>query len=239
MPDKPQHIRIGMTPSEHVSAIGYSAALEDRLSMSLILAHGAGANQASGFMVRFAEGLCARGIDTITFNFLYTEAGRRIPDRADKLEACYRRVIAACHAGAFTAIADNQKLVIGGKSMGGRIASQVAAAGNDGIAGVLMLGYPLHPPGRPDKLRTAHLPSIKVPMLFVQGARDAFGTPAELAPIIKQLKAPSDLYVVDGGDHSFKVPKRGSPPQEEIYNVVLDAIVGWMRNSIVTDDRRN
>jgi predicted alpha/beta-hydrolase family hydrolase len=101
-----------------------------------------------------------------------------------------------------------------------------------------LLGYPLHPPGRLDKLRTKHLPDIKVPMLIVQGARDAFGTPEELRPVLKHLKAPADLYVVEGGDHSFKVPKRGGIPQEAVYKAVLDEIEGWLGRRIAPSAQR-
>jgi len=120
-------IRIEVTPSEHVTAIAYPAAGR-RAGRSLILAHGAGANQKSAFMVRVASALAARGIDTVTFNFLYSEARKRVPDRNDKLEACWRKMIEAHNDGLLgKRIADN-KLAIGGKSMGGRIASQVAAS---------------------------------------------------------------------------------------------------------------
>jgi uncharacterized protein len=115
-------------------------------------------------------------------------------------------------------------LVIGGKSMGGRIASQIAAAG-------VFLGYPLHPPGKVDQLRAKHVSDITVPMLFVQGSRDALGTPDELLPILKELKAPADLYVVDGGDHSFKVLKRAGITQEDAYKAVLDRIELWLRQT--------
>jgi len=178
--------------------------------------------------VLFATALAARGIHTATFNFVYSEAGRRIPDRNDKLEACYRKVIAAFRGGSLSR-ADRRKLVIGGKSMGGRIASQVAAADGDGIAGVVALGYPLHPPGRADKLRTKHLPDIRAPMLIIQGSRDAFGSPDELRPIITGLQASSDLYIVEGADHSFKVPKKAPLSQDQVYNLVLDEIVRWLR----------
>jgi predicted alpha/beta-hydrolase family hydrolase len=113
--------------------------------------------------------------------------------------------------------------------MGGRIASQVAAVDHDGIAGLVLLGYPLHPPGRPDQLRSRHLVDIRAPMLFVQGSRDAFGTPQELAPILKTLKAPAELCVVEGGDHSFKVAKKTGPPQDQVYDFVLDKVEQWLR----------
>jgi uncharacterized protein len=221
-----QRIRVPITATEHVTATVYAAA-KNQLGLSLALAHGAGGNQTSKFMVDFAQALAARGIDTITFNFLYSEAGRGLPDRNDKLETCYRKIIEAYHKGTLGKNVDN-KLVIGGKSMGGRIASQVAARNADDIAGLVLLGYPLHPPGRPDKLRSKHLPDIEVPTLFVQGSRDAFGTPEELQPIIKNLKARADLYVVEGGDHSFKVPKRGSTPQDSVDKDILDQIESWL-----------
>jgi len=220
-------VRIDITPSEQVMAIAYPAAPGKPAGVRLILAHGAGAGQASSFMVRFATALAARGIDAITFNFLYTEQGRRVPDRNDKLEACYRKVIDACRDGVLGG-RPPAKLAIGGKSMGGRIASQVAAADGGGLAGLVLLGYPLHPPGQPEKLRTKHLPGITTPMLFVQGSRDTFGTPAELQPHIGQLKAPVELYVVDGGDHSFKVPKGTGRSQDQVYETVLDKIERWL-----------
>jgi uncharacterized protein len=211
-----------------VTATAYAAA-SDGTSTTLILAHGAGANQMSGFMVHFAESLATRGIGTVTFNFLYTELRRRMPDRNDKLEACYRKVIAAVRDGVIGGIG-HETLVIGGKSMGGRIASQIAADGVE-VAGLVLLGYPLHPPGRPDQLRSKHLVNIRAPMLFVQGSRDAFGTPEELEPIIRQLKAPADLFVIEGGDHSYKVLKQSGASQEQVYNSVLDEIERWIRRT--------
>ncbi len=227
--EKPDQIRLDLSPSEHVTALAYRAASRGGADVTLILAHGAGANQTSGFMVRSATSLAARGIDTITFNFVYTEQRRRVPDRNDKLEHCYRTVIEAVRSGKFHDDARRQKLVIGGKSMGGRIASQVAAAGQEGIAGLVFLGYPLHPPGRPDKLRSKHLPDIRAPMLFVQGSHDAFGTPEELRAVLGGLGVAADICVVEDGDHSFKVPKRSTMSQDQVYEFVLDEIVRWLR----------
>jgi predicted alpha/beta-hydrolase family hydrolase len=227
----PERIRVDIAPTQHVTAIVYAAAPRHRAGISLILAHGAGANQSSAFMVRFASALAERGIDTVTFNFAYSEAGRRIPDRNDQLELCYRKVIEAFHNGILIKNVDRQKPVIGGKSMGGRIASQIAATAAD-IAGLVLLGYPLHPPGHPEKPRTQHLSAIRAPMLFVQGSKDAFGTPDELEPVIGSLKAPADLRIVEGGDHSFKVSKKAMPPQEQVYELVLDHIARWLRGTI-------
>jgi predicted alpha/beta-hydrolase family hydrolase len=237
-PHEPESIRVSVPPSDHVTALAYRTAPARRIGVTAILAHGAGADQNSAFMVHFATGLAARGIDAVTFNFLYTEHGRRLPDKNDKLEGCWRAVIAAVrdslHAGRGRKAAG--RLVIGGKSMGGRIASQVAAASTsqsvgagEDIAGLVFFGYPLHPPGHPEKLRAEHLGRIRAPMLFVQGSRDAFGAPDELRAALAGAKAKGDLYVVEGGDHSFKVPKRTGPPQDQVYDAVLDEIARWLR----------
>jgi hypothetical protein len=176
-------------------------------------------------MVDFARGLARRGCQAVTFNFPYTEQGRRLPDRAPTLEACFRDVIAAIRARADLGTGP---LVIGGKSMGGRIASHLAAQGLADLAGLVALGYPLHPPGRPEQLRALHLARIRQPMLIVQGSRDAFGTPEELRPALVPLGATATLQVVEGGDHSFKVPKRGPITQEEVFERVQDEIARWI-----------
>jgi predicted alpha/beta-hydrolase family hydrolase len=231
--EKPEQIRVDISPSQQVSALAYRAASHHRTGVVLILAHGAGASQSTSFMVRFATSLAARGIDTVTFNFVYAEQRRRVPDRNDQLEGCYRAVVEAVRSGTLHDDAHRRKLVIGGKSMGGRIASQIAARGQEGIAGLVFLGYPLHPPGRPEQLRSKHLPDIRAPMLFVQGSRDAFGTPEELRRVFRGLEMAADLCVVEGGDHSFKVPKRSAMPQEQVHEFVLDAIVRWLHQRIV------
>jgi predicted alpha/beta-hydrolase family hydrolase len=201
---------------------GDSATVSD----TLILGHGAGAGQRSAFMVDFARALSALGIDLVTFNFLYTEQRRRIPDRAPALEACYRAVIEAVRSEVESA---RRSLFIGGKSMGGRIATQVAAADSAlPLAGLVLLGYPLHPPGRPTERRDKHLPAIGRPMLFVQGSRDAFGTPAELTPIAARLHPVPALHVVAQGDHSFKLPRKDPAAQAAVYADVQRTIVSWI-----------
>jgi hypothetical protein len=222
-----ERVRIELSPQEHVTAILYPAASRNRLDLRLILAHGAGSNQMSSSMTRTATALASRGIETITFNFLYSEKRKRVPDRNDKLEACWRKVIDTLGKS------EGKRLVVGGKSMGGRIASQVAATDSFGIAGLVVLGYPLHPPGRPENLRVSHLPAVRAPMLFVQGDKDAFGTPAELRPILGTLKD-AELCVVEDADHSFKVPKRAARPQEKVDEFVLDQVEAWLRRVITT-----
>jgi uncharacterized protein len=222
-----EQFKVDIDESQSVTAAIYPASAKVRAGITLILGHGAGAGQMSSFMVMFAGELAARGIDVVTFNFSYIERGRHAPDPGDKLEGCYRAVIAA--ARAHRKLKGN-KLAIGGKSMGGRIASQVAAKGLDDLAGLVFLGYPLHPPGKPEQVRSKHLPNIKAPMLFVQGSRDSFGAPEELRPIIKKLKTPCKLYEVEGGDHSLKVPKSLGVPQEQVYATVQDEIANWLRS---------
>jgi predicted alpha/beta-hydrolase family hydrolase len=225
----PKKMRVEVAPDQ-VTALVYSAAKPNLADITLILGHGAGADQTSNFMTKFATALAARGITVATFNFLYTEQGRHVPDANNKLEACFRAIVEAAREKEI----GRGTLVIGGKSMGGRIASQIAAAGFPHMEGLIFLGYPLHPPGKVDQLRAKHLPDIKVPMLFIQGSRDTFGTPDELQPIIKGLKAPADLYVVEGGDHSFKVLKRMGVTQEDTHKAVLDRIELWLRKTFAT-----
>ena len=199
----------------------------DTVSDTLILGHGAGAGQRSTFMVEFARALSALGIDLVTFNFLYTEQQRRIPDRAPALEACYRAVIEAVRSELESA---RRALFIGGKSMGGRIATQVAATDPAlPLAGLVLLGYPLHPPGKPAERRDKHLPAIKRPMLFVQGSRDAFGAPAELTPIFGLLDPAPALHIVAGGDHSLKLARKDPAAQAAVYSEVQQAIADWIR----------
>src|SRR5688572_15643147 len=184
-------------------------------------------------MVQLAEALANRGVDVLTFNFLYTEQRRKVPDRTPVLEACYRTAIEAARAHAPFA---GNKVFIGGKSMGGRIASHLAAANlvaddaaaTAGISGLVLLGYPLHPPGKPDQLRVEHLPRIRVPILVLQGERDPFGSPEELRPHFVSLGPLVTLHAVEGGDHSLAV--RSVPLQADHSVRLYDLISSWIAN---------
>ena len=177
-------------------------------------------------MIDFAEAIARQGVDVVTFNFLYTEQRRRMPDKAPLLEACYRSVIDRIRDEVPAA---RQSLFIGGKSMGGRIATQVAATDADlPLSGLVLLGYPLHPPGRPGQRRDAHLPLVRRPMLFLQGSRDTFGGSEELDPIVRTLTPPSTLHVVESGDHSFKVSQRDRARQAAVYDDLQRTIVDWI-----------
>lgn len=217
-----------MTPVDLGDGVRHHTAEAPGIGATLILAHGAGAGQSHPFMMAYARALAASGADVMTFDFPYVQQGRRVPDPAAVLEAHYRAVInltrlkVASAAGA---------LFIGGKSMGGRIATQVAAADPElTLAGLVLLGYPLHPPGRPDKLRDAHLPKLGRPALFVQGSRDTFGTPDELRPVLDRMAPSPTLRIVEGGDHSFKVGRSSSAVarQADVDAEIQSAIARWM-----------
>ena len=167
------------------------------------LAHGAGAGMDHPFLAAFASGLAERGIRVVRFEFPYMErrretGGRGGPDRPAVLVDRWREVIEEVGA-------DAARLVVGGKSMGGRIASMVADEA--GVDGLLCLGYPFHPPGRPEKLRTAHLERLATPTLILQGSRDPFGTAAEVSayPLSPAIR----VEWLEDGDHSFK-PRKAS-----------------------------
>ena len=217
-----------------VSAIRYPATDGPAAGVTVVLAHGAGAGMSHPFLVASAAGLAARGIDAVTFNFPYMERRAKAPDKAPKLEACYRDLIATLADRGWL---KGRRLVIGGKSMGGRMATMVAAAADAGtapvahpIAGVVALGYPLHPPGAPEKLRVAHFATLRTPTVFVQGTRDEFGSPAELAPHVAPLGALATIHPVDRGDHSFKVTglPKGTPPGA-VLDGILDTVAAWCR----------
>jgi len=231
MPRETEKLTVSANENDTVTALLYAATKQGRAGLTAVLGHGAGASQDSGFMRMFANGLADRGVDVMTFNFVYMEQGRSVPDQHQKLESCFRAVI---DAAVKHRKLKNNRLMIGGKSMGGRIASQVAAEASqakdplaDQINGLVFLGYPLHPPGQTAKLRVEHLEHIHKPMLFVQGTRDALGTPEEIHPFIKGFKPAAKIHVIEGGDHSFKAPKKSGVPQEEIYEAAMNEIVRW------------
>ena len=227
---EPRELSVEVRSGERTTACLYPALAPARRPAALILAHGAGAGQRHPFMVATARALSERGIDVLTFNFLYTEQKRHVPDRMPQLVACYRAVMAAAREQVPGA---RERIFIGGKSMGGRAATHLAAEdpllSSVDISGIVLLGYPLHPPGRPDQLRDAHLPNVRRPMLFVQGSRDTFGTPAELEPILATLSPLPRLHSVEGGDHSFKIAGRDAKQrQAAVFREIHDAVAAWI-----------
>jgi uncharacterized protein len=198
----------------------------------LVLAHGAGADQRHRWMVDMARRLAGRGVDVVTFNFLYTELRKRTPDRAPLLEQTWRDVLEAV----VQRLKPRARVAVGGKSMGGRIASMVLAAQPDmpawkKVDGLVLLGYPLHPPGQPHRPRTAHLPDIRVPILVVQGTRDTFGTRAEIEPVFSTLKTTVAREFIDDGDHSFAVPKSTGRTEADVRDAVANRIAEWLSST--------
>ncbi|MGH2807510.1 MAG: alpha/beta hydrolase family protein [Actinomycetota bacterium] len=191
----------------------------------LVLAPGAGAPMTHEFMVAIAQGVTTRGIRVCRFNFAYQEAGKKGPDRQPVLEETYREVVAEVtrdHDG---------PLFLGGKSMGGRIASHIVASGTDAV-GLVFHGYPLHPPGRPDRIRKDHLVDIKVPMLFVEGTRDPFCPLDTLDEVRAELVAETTVAVIGDGDHTFKVRKSSGRDTAAAWQEVVDATVTWIESNI-------
>jgi uncharacterized protein len=189
-------------------------------ALTLVLAHGAGAPMDTPFMTSIADALAARGLRTMRFEFPYMhkrrlDGRRRGPDPLPTLERCWRETITSL---------DADRLVIGGKSMGGRVASMVAD--DCGVRGLVCLGYPFHPPGQPAKTRIAHLKTLATPALILQGTRDAFGARDEVAAY--ELSAAIELVWLDDGDHSFKPRARSGRTLEQNLTVAADAIAAFV-----------
>lgn len=175
----------------------------------------------SDFMSFVADGLAGAGVAVCRFNFPYQEKGRKTPDRQPLLEESYAAVVEEVGRQW------DGPLALGGKSMGGRIASHLAASGQL-MDGLVFFGYPLHPPGRPERLRDQHLHDVKVPMLFIEGTRDPFCPLDTLDEVRSDLQAPSEVAIIDDGDHSFKVRKSSGRSIQDAWGEVIAAASGWL-----------
>lgn len=190
-----------------------------------VLAHGAGGSLEDPLLVEVARALAKRGHGVARFNFGYRDAGRRLPDRAPILEATWLEVLQHLRRRRKA-----RRFILGGKSMGGRMASHLAARG-EAMHGLLLLGYPLQPMTRPSRkpdapapvLRSAHLPEIEAPTLFVQGTRDPLCDLALLRPALASMKARRDLLVIEGADHSLAVPKKVLP-RAAMISLIVDRV---------------
>jgi predicted alpha/beta-hydrolase family hydrolase len=191
---------------------------------SIVVAHGAGAGMDHPFIVGFTRAMDGLGIATLRFNFPYMESGRRSPDRPAVAVAAWRAAFEAARSRAGT----GEPIWASGKSFGGRMASVAVAEGMP-AAGLVFLGYPLHAPGKPDRVRDEHLYGIEVPMLFIQGTKDPFATPAVLTPVIERLGGRATLHAVDGGGHSLE-RARGDDPRETAAALAPIA-AGFMREA--------
>jgi uncharacterized protein len=195
------------------------------LGTAVILAHGAANNKENPLLVTVGQTLAKAGILTLSFNFPYADQGKTSPDGQKRLEATWLGVIdwvkndSRCRP---------DRLVAAGKSMGGRVASQLAAAQRLPVEGLIFLGYPLHAPGRKDKLRDDHLPAIMQPMLFIAGTRDAFCDLTLLKPVLNRLVPTPELVVIDDGNHSFDLPKARNSEQQRCHVEIAAHCQRWL-----------
>jgi predicted alpha/beta-hydrolase family hydrolase len=214
---QPLEIKVGTT---NVSGI---LIVPPRAAACYVVAHGAGAGMLHSFMQNLATDLSARGMATLRYQFPYMEKHGRRPDPP-----------ALCHATVRAAVDVAQSrlpglpLIAGGKSFGGRMTSQAqAAAPLPGVKGLVFLGFPLHPPKEPSDARGEHLARVQVPMLFVQGARDAYAESRFLNPLIERLGARATLNLLPDADHSFHVPARGAVTPGQVNDAMINGIANW------------
>jgi uncharacterized protein len=200
--------------------------LPDSARALLVLAHGAGAGMEHPFMAAVADGLAARQVATLRYQFLYMEAGSKRPDRPALAQATVHAAVTAA-AGK----APDLPLFAGGKSFGGRMTSQAQAAGPlPGVRGIAFLGFPLHAAKKPSDARAEHLTQVQVPMLFLQGTRDALADLALLRPLMVRLGDRATLHTINGADHSFHVPAKSGRTDAQVLDEMLDVLVGWVRD---------
>ena len=201
----------------------------DQLGVSnktgVIFAHGAANDMHNSLIVAVADSLAMAGYTTLRFNFPYKEKGKKSPDPESTLIRAWQ--------GAVSHLLNNDRfpvnrVVAAGKSMGGRIASQMVAADQMAVEALIFLGYPLHAPGRIDKLRDSHLYKIKKRLLFFAGTRDPLCNLEKLGEVLRRLPGPYDLEIVDGGDHSFKLPKSSSKSKELVYQQIAEKCLQWL-----------
>jgi predicted alpha/beta-hydrolase family hydrolase len=216
-----QSIRIETGPDEAVSAL---VVQPPRPRACYVFAHGAGAGMSHASMETVAAGLAARGIATLRYQFAYMEKGSKRPDAPAVAHAAVRAAVA--EAGRrFPAL----PLIAGGRSFGGRMTSQAQALSPlPGVRALAFLGFPLHPAGKPSSDRAKHLADVKIPMLFLQGTRDALAELSLLKPVVKGLGERATLHLADGADHSFHVLKSSGRNDREVLTEILDAFAAWV-----------
>ena len=190
--------------------------------VTFVFAHGAGGNMNDRGVLSTANALRARGIGVVRFNFLYKEKKSSRPDPMPRLKDTFSAVVAKVREEL-----NPGTLILGGRSMGGRAASMLVADGFP-CQGLLLLAYPLHPPGKPDQLRDAHLPAIRVPVLCFNGTRDPFCTPSLMEEVLKKVKTDWEMEWVEGADHSFHVLKSSGTTDAIVLEGMADRCAGWV-----------
>ncbi len=221
MPSKQEPVVIAVDDAHRVTGLFQEP---PQASACLVLAHGAGAGMTHPFMAAVAEGLSERGIASLRYQFPYMERGGKRPDSPARAQATVRAAVAEA-----ARLRSSLPLVAGGKSYGGRMTSAAQAARPlSGVMGLVFFGFPLHPAGKPSPDRGRHLFEVEIPMLFLQGARDALADLRELEPICVQLGSRAALQVFEDADHSFHVRARSGRRDRQVLGEVLDACAAWI-----------
>lgn len=202
---------------------GVEALWLDAPKAVFVFAHGAGAGMNHPFMAAVAEGLQGRGVATLRFDFPYITAGRRLPPRAHTLTGIARAAVAYAAARA-----GGRRLWAGGKSMGGRVVSMAESEAPLGIDGLLFLGFPLHPAGKPGTERASHLERTSVPLRFISGTRDSLATPELMDRTVERLGARAELHRVEAADHGFDVLVRSGRRRPEVMAELATVAAGWI-----------
>jgi uncharacterized protein len=196
---------------------------------AVLLAHGAGSDRNAPVLVAMADALATAGIPSLRFDYPYRAAGRRAPDRPAKLEAATREAAAEL---ALRSGVPPDRLVLGGRSMGGRIGSVVVGAEVDPVPslGLLLLGYPLHPAGKPERTRDEHFPRLDVPVLFVSGTRDALAPQADLTRCARKVRGPVTLHWIDAADHGYRPLKSSGRTPADVVEEVVTVSLAWVQS---------
>ena len=195
--------------------------IPDEFEKVIIIANGAGANMHNSFISGYCEKLANKGLMTTKFNFHYQEVGRKIPDNNEKCQETYLGIINFLKENYL----DEKNIVISGKSMGGRIATQIAD--NVQCEKIIIFGYPLHPPGKPEKLRDEHLYPIQQKVLIIQGENDAFGNKMEIDPVVLKMKDAQAIFIPQG-NHSLKAPKKSGLDNAELEEMILQGVLKFI-----------
>ncbi len=217
---EPREVRFAVDDERSVSGLLLLPKGADAL---YVFAHGAGAGMAHPFMVALSTLLAERAVATLRYQFPYMEKGSRRPDPPKIAEAAVRAAV-----GEAARLAPGLPLFAGGKSFGGRMTSQAEAHGALGVKGLAFVGFPLHPPGAPANKRGEHLAEVGVPMLFLQGTRDEFAGLDLLQPLVARLGPRATLHLIEGADHSFRVPAKAGRKPAEIMAELADTLAGWI-----------
>ncbi len=226
----PQKVSTAKDLSFAVGDVSVSALLEapPNAAALLVLAHGAGAGMTHPFMAAMAGGLAERAIATLRYQFPYMERGSKRPDPPQLAQAAVRAAVAAA-----AQVQPELPLFAGGKSFGGRMSSQAQAKTPlNGVRGLVFVGFPLHPAGKPSQERAKHLAEVKIPMLFLQGTRDALAELTLLEPVCKSLGKRATLKLFADADHSFHVPAKSGRKDAEVFAELLDVTAAWIKEHI-------